>query len=314
MSQYRPVVTDPPLVDPLPVLGAPLRWTKAEVAELSGVDEASAARLWLALGFPEPADDTRAFTDRDVAALRAAFLLQQLGATTLEESIASARAMGRTLASLANGQIDLVVARVGISGALLSSEDFLDPLEQLVVYVWRRHLLAAIERIAAHPEAADAPTAVGFVDLVGYTARSRDLDDEALTALLAHFDATVHSIVVAGEARIIKTIGDEVMWATDSPAQAAEVALTLSEQLRDPPVRVGVAYGSTVHSGGDLFGPVVNVAARLRGLAKPGTVLIDKGLATALARNPQYSLRQLRAVSVRGYDHLQASVLRRPAR
>jgi adenylate cyclase len=183
-------------------------------------------------------------------------------------------------------------------------------MESLQSYVWRRHLLAATQRLAEAPEAHSAAVAVGFTDLVSYTARTRELAPERLDALLNDFERSVQTNVVEGGGRVIKTVGDEVMWvvssAQDAPVRAARTALTLA----GPDVRVGVAYGPTLARVGDHFGPTVNVAARLTALARPGTVLIDRGFADALEGDPRFRLRHLRAVSVRGYDHLRATVLR----
>ena len=78
-------------------------------------------------------------------------------------------------------------------------------------------------------------------------------------------------------------------------------------------MRTGVAYGPTLVRSGDHYGPTVNLAARLTGLARPGTVLVDRSLADQVAGDGGLRLRQLRAVSVRGYDHLRATVVSRRA-
>ncbi len=118
--------------------------------------------------------------------------------------------------------------------------------------------------------------------------------------------------------RIIKTIGDEVLFATEDPATAVEVALTATERGADPAdpfpaVRAGVAYGEVVSRLGDVLGPTVNIASRLTSLARPGTVLVDRGAHDALApHDDDWTLRRVPKASVKGYSRLEAWAARRP--
>jgi adenylate cyclase len=59
-----------------------------------------------------------------------------------------------------------------------------------------------------------------------------------------------------------------------------------------------------------VYGSVVNLAARLTALARPGTALVDREMADALASEPDFTLRSLRPASVRGYQHLRSWALR----
>ncbi|MHB8451733.1 MAG: adenylate/guanylate cyclase domain-containing protein [Mycobacteriales bacterium] len=293
------------------ILGSQPRWTRGEVAERGQVPITLASQLWQALGFPDTTDDDPAFTDRDIDALRAVRALYEAGGLLPAESVVLARMMGRALANLAEGQVEAMVASYGLPDTLTRSPQLLPPLQALVVYVWQRHLLASTLRLAATPDPTATPRVVGFVDLVGYTATARELSAEELVALIAAFDETVHTTVVSGHGRVVKTIGDEVMWVQEDPTEAARTALQLVESLTAPPVRIGLAYGVTVARGGDHFGPVVNVAARLTELSRPGTVLLDREMAQALAGAEDLYLRPLRPHQVRGYDHLVPTRLRR---
>ena len=121
-------------------------------------------------------------------------------------------------------------------------------------------------------------------------------------------------IISQGHGRVIKTIGDEVMFVADSAVDGARIGLDLASRIDTdaefPKVRVGLAYGGVLSRLGDVFGPVVNVAARLTSLARPGSVLVDRGLRDALEGQPGLTLRRLRRVSVRGYARLEPWVLR----
>ena len=146
-------------------------------------------------------------------------------------------------------------------------------------------------------------------------------------------------LVVDHGGRVIKTIGDEVLFVADDPAAAAEVALAMAERGEDPrdrmpQVRAGLAYGAVVSRLGDVYGPTVNIAARLTSVARPGTVLVDRGGYEALSGRPEdaepegegsggaggesggdadapYVFRRLRRTPVKGYARLQPWVLRR---
>ena len=131
--------------------------------------------------------------------------------------------------------------------------------------------------------------AVCFVDIVGYTTHSKSLDEDALVAWIEGFEQDATGTVVDHGGRVIKTIGDEILFTADDPAAAAEIALALTERGLDeddpfPAVRAGIAYGLVVNRLGDVFGPTVNIAARLTSVARPGTVVLDRGVRRAVAR------------------------------
>jgi adenylate cyclase len=113
----------------------------------------------------------------------------------------------------------------------------------------------------------------------------------------------------------VKTIGDEVLFTAADAKAGAEIALDLLDaaagDTRIPPLRVGLACGPVISRLGDVYGETVNIAARLTSLGKPGRVLVDRGVATALEDDPRYELRARRPESVRGYGHLRQWRLRR---
>lgn len=285
------------------LLGSPRYLTGDQVAQRAGIAKAEADALWQALGFPHLGDDV-AFGDGDVRALQQAQELMDADVVGPELRLAQARILGRTMAALAESQVMLAVEAVG-RGAVAEPFDLLDTMESLQIYIWRRHLLAATERIASRPAEGTVSIAVGFTDLVSYTARSREMSSEGLAKLLDEFEGRAQAVVVDGGGRIVKTLGDEVMWVADDPVAAALIAL----ELADDEVRTGVAFGPTLERAGDHYGPTVNLAARLTGLARPGAVLIDREMDSCLEDDDRFRLKHLRVTSVRGYDRLQATVL-----
>jgi adenylate cyclase len=293
-------------LEPLLLGGAPTL-TRVEVAERAGVPIELAEELWRLLGFPRTNDEDVAFTEADVDALRQARELMELGVIGPDSQAALVRTWGRSFARLAEWQAALLA---DIDPSDETALEALPRVESLQSYAWRRHLASA----SARATAADTTStmAVGFVDIVGYTSRSKHLDQHELVGWLEHFESEATGLVVDHGGRIIKTIGDEVLFVADRARDAAEVALLMTEREEPfPDVRVGIAYGEVVSRLGDVFGPTVNIASRLTGVARPGTVLVDRGCHAELAEEPAYSFRELRRTPVKGYAKLQPHVLRR---
>jgi len=187
-------------------------------------------------------------------------------------------------------------------------------LEPFLGYVWRRHLVAALFRTsAAHAASEGTRMVVGFADLVGFTEIAAQLGSAELSAFVERFEAHAYERIPAFGGRIVKTIGDEVMFAVADGQSAARIALALvaayAADAMLPDVRVGLASGPTVAYEGDLFGSTVNLASRLVALAHPGTVLVSDELGEELAGDPAFALRRLRP-RLKGLGRVRAWVLR----
>ena len=130
------------------------------------------------------------------------------------------------------------------------------------------------------------PIAVGFVDLTGFTRLSRELDEQSLASLIHRFESASYNAVVGGGGRVVKMIGDEVMFVADDPETAVRIALALIETTRNddelPLARAGVAWGTALLRLGDCHGPAVNLASRMAEVAPSGTVLACEELRTML--------------------------------
>ena len=304
------------------LLGGPRRWTRLEVARRSGVDPERTRRLWRALGFADVDDDDEVFTDADVGALRALGALIDSGFVDLDTEASIARAMGQSLSRLADWQTDMLAALLrehpgGPVDAVRAAELLLPLMRDVQDYVWRRHLAANAERLlAAGPDGAvdRRELAVGFADLVGYTSRSRGMGGRELGAMVEDFEGLAADLVARHHGRVVKTVGDGVLFTCSSAVDAVEIGLRLPEEWAAadrPPLRVGAAYGPVLTRLGDVYSPVVNLASRLTSLARPATLLVDEELARLLRGARDYRVRPLRRVSVRGYDHLQPWLVRR---
>jgi adenylate cyclase len=299
-------------------LFGPPEMTSAEVARASGVDLDLAGRLWQALGFPPVHGDVRFFTRADVTVLRVVSQLLERDGIEPAVVLQLTRVMGRSLALIADAQVSATGAlwerRVAEASAVVP--EAIADLESVIGYVWRRHLLAALLRRSASPAAADREVAVGFADLVGFTALSQAMDARDLAAIVDRFEAIAYEQVPARGGRVVKMIGDEVMFAVDDRVAAADIGLGLVEaHARDeqlPDVRVGLAHGPTVAWEGDLYGPTVNLASRLVNVARPASVLVSDALGQALEPTGFFVLRHLRPVPLQGIGRVRSWVLRRP--
>src|SRR3954452_24874482 len=308
------------------LLDGPRRYTRLQVAELAGMPPERTLRLWRALGFPDAEDDELVFTDADVQALSVLSELIDSGFVDPDSEASIARAMGQALSRLADWQTDMVAGALSRTekdgprapapdAAVAAARTLLPKMRNIQDYVWRRHLAANADRLLSTTGPGDRrELAVGFADLVGYTSRSRGMGGRELGAMVEDFESTAAEVIALHSGRVVKTVGDGVLFTAATAVDAAEIALELPDRWSAedrPPLRVGVAYGAVLTRLGDVYSPVVNLASRLTSVAHPSAVLIDRELARRLRGRPEYRVRPLRRVSVRGYDHLQPWLVRR---
>lgn len=307
------------------LLGGPRKYTRKDVAELSGVPSEATRRRWRALGFAAAEDDAVLFADCDVEAARISNGLIESGIIDEAMDVAVVRTLGHHLSRLAEWQTNLVrellVEQPDVAAndqqLVAMVEAVVPAIERLQSYVWRRHVAAFAGR-AFGPQSGDVDAgnqAVGFVDMVGYTRLTRKVDETELASVLDRFEAVAAGVVADRQGRIVKMIGDEVMFVADTPTEAIEIALAMNERAEDddeiPELRTGLAFGHVLSRLGDVYGRVVNIAARLTSTARPGTIVLDQQLAEALGDDPPYDLRSLRPVSVRGYSKLKRYAVKR---
>jgi adenylate cyclase len=298
------------------------------VAELAGMPAERTQRLWHALGFADVSEGDAAFTDADVTALARLAALIDAGFVAPGAEASVARAMGQSLSRLADWQTDMLAALVtpaeGVAATredveadvLRSTEQLLPLMRELQDYVWRRHLAANAGRLflSGAGTVDRRELAVGFADLVGYTSRSRGMGGRELGAMVEDFEGLAADVIARHRGRVVKTVGDGVLFTCAEPVDAVEIALRLPEEWTRadrPPLRVGAAFGTVLTRLGDVYSPVVNLASRLTSLARPSAVLVDRELARQLRGVRAYRVRPLNRVSVRGYDHLRPWLVRR---
>ncbi len=305
------------------LLGADLTLTRSEVLARVDVPEELVLAVWAALGFPEVPDHVVAFTELDVKALDDSASLLSSGVVDVPTWLVMARTMGQSLNRLSEAQLDVFRK----AAADLSTEDVagvardyaavaVPQIESLMIFVWRRQFAAAVQRALASGRAPEelATLTVGFVDLVDYTRSSRDWNAAKLESTLEVFERDVSLRVTAVGGRVVKTLGDAVLFTTPSPGTAVQVALaTVEAHLADeelPSVRAGIATGPVLERLGDVYGEAVNLASRLCDEARPSSVLVDKATAAPLAES-DLTVRPLERRSVRGFRSLSPFLVRR---
>jgi adenylate cyclase len=298
------------------ILDSPVEMTREQAARSAGMSLGRARRYWRAMGFPDVGERV-AFTGADVAALR--LLARWVDEDVLDEprTIELVRSLGQTMSRLADWQADLmgrILASteepVDVDEVAEGLAEVLPGLESLVVQAWRRHL-AAVVGLALAPVDEDAPGAagsligtVGFADIASFTRLTRVLAETELAAMVEGFETGAADLVAAHGGRLVKTLGDEVMFVAPSADAGVGIALDLHDLLgpdeRPLRLRVGVATGRLVTLMGDYYGQTVNLASRLSAAARPGGTLIDLETEERLTDPAGLALRRLRPRALRG--------------
>jgi adenylate cyclase len=274
------------------------RYDLAELAAAAGIDEELARRLWRAVGFPDVPAGIKAFTDRDVDAARLAFMQAPKsdieGGALLQQVRVISGSLARIASVEAHGFTDLLQEL----HAMYSSDDDvalaifddkrLVAVSALIDYLHRVQLRAAVWRVSVLAAEPDVAIAVAFADLSGYTQLAAQLDAKSLSDLVGRWEALAYDTIAANGARVVKTIGDEVMY-VGLARETVAASLALREGAtaeRLPPLRIGLAAGRVISRDGDYFGPVVNLASRHTELATEGEILVPASLRDELGPDP----------------------------
>jgi len=284
-------------------------------------------RLWLAMGFPDPQagaavaseDDLQILQwadqrirdpgqlDRTLQVLRVYSSSLARMAETMADDLGDALAQARAAGLSERDRAELVLARIDR-----------EAIERAVVHLYRLQLLAALRRrLTGETDSLHQELSVGFIDLVDFTAVSQELEPAELAEVVAEFHSRAFDTVAEHGAQVVKTIGDEIMFSSASPAAAVAIALRLAGDERrgplTPDVRAGVAHGGVVVRWGDAFGPVVNLASRLVHVANPGTVLVSDEVRRVLVDDAGLDFRELRPRNLKGIGRVPVWLVRRPA-
>jgi adenylate cyclase len=322
------------------LLGGPRSLTRRDMAAELGVSLVSARKVWRALGFPNVKSDDRAFTQQDTDAIGTMIDMVRRGILNEETAISLTRSIGQMTDRMVVWQIEALVEDKISQGGMTDPEarrevvrmlpEIIEPLEEVMAYSYRRQLNSALQRLTVRVESGlaasavgrdgsedDAPLplarAVGFADMVSYTSLSRRMNERTLAQMVQRFESKCAEIISIGGGRLVKTIGDEVMFNAETAEAGARISLALAKAMAEDPVlpssRVALVWGRVLSRLGDIYGPTVNLASRLTSLADPGSVLVDAMTAMALEGDERFILVPQPPQMVRGFGEIRPSIL-----
>ncbi|HEY7053970.1 MAG TPA: adenylate/guanylate cyclase domain-containing protein [Mycobacterium sp.] len=291
-------------------------YTLRTAADELGVAERDVAQAWSLLGLTVADADTPALSQADVDGLAAWFRMKTLMGD--EGASGYLRVLGAAMSRLAEAvstivragtpdiQIDHTHDELATAQAYRGVAEFLPGIAKLIDSVHRQHLISArtyFEGVIRDSTGASVVCGVGFADLSGFTALTQLLTPAELSMLLNEFNAAVSDVVHADGGRVVKFIGDEVMWVSSKPELLAKAAhdLVNHPKAREAglQVRVGLGYGEMLAINGDYFGNVVNLAARMVAAAGPGQILSSQALHERL---PGWPATAQNPLTLKGFD------------
>lgn len=322
------------------LLGGHRRYSARDLARRAHIDVDLVRGFWTTVGLPHADPDDAVYTERDAEAVDRAVALVREHGLDIRTVLTVTRALGHTSDRLALWQVEALVEDMATryelddtTARLLTLDrlaDLAPVLEAQLVHSYRRQLAAIAGRYAAEfgalrgpdPDRSALPLAraVGFADMVSFTRRTAGLGSTDLSQFVQRFEAAARDVVTGAGGRVVKTIGDAVLFVADDPATGARVALGLAEALGGAldvdraleagglaegargvtPVRVGFVWGRVLSRFGDVFGPHVNLAARLTDIAEPSTVWTDPETAAVLGGDPRFVLTPRAPLDLQG--------------
>jgi len=286
--------------------------TAAEELDLSAADVAHA---WALLGLTVAGPDVPVLSQADVDALSTWVALKSVVGE--DGAFGLLRVLGAAMARLAEAESTMIRAgtpdiqmtytrdELATAQAYRSVAEFVPRIGALIDVVHRHHLTSARTHFEGvlRDTSASVVCGVGFADLSSFTALTQTLTPAQLSDLLTEFGATVADVVHANGGRVVKFIGDAVMWVSSSPERLAKAAVDLVDHPRAREeglqVRAGLAYGTVLAINGDYFGIPVNLAARLVAAAAPGQILAAAQLHDEL---PDWPAVAHVSLTLKGFD------------
>jgi len=294
--------------DVLAWTGRPI-YTLQTAADELGLPADDVARAWALLGLTVAGPDVPALSRADVDALATWVAIK---AVVGEDGAAGLlRVLAATMARLAEAESTMIRTgtpdiqmnhthdELATAQAYRAVAEFVPRLGALMDTAHRHHLTSARTYFEAvlRDTGANVMCGVGFADLSGFTALTQTLTPAQLSDLLTEFGAAVADVVHADGGRVVKFIGDAVMWVSPTPERLVRAAVDLVEHPRaqeaELQVRAGLGYGPVLAINGDYFGSPVNLAARLVAAAEPGQILAASALHEMLPDWPAVAQRPL---------------------
>jgi adenylate cyclase len=275
--------------------------TLEEAAEETGLEPALIRRIWTTAGFSSPVLD-EAISDDDLQLLRYMAAVLTAG-FPLVAFLQLVRVYGQALAQIADAEVklfhlyvhepmmrdgvpglEIAEAMEGLAGELLPlASPIMDRVHQrMLQHFVGQDIVGHLELEGAGEELGRLRVAIAFADLAGYTRLTEEAGEEEALDVVERFVESVGD-TLPDEARVIKTIGDEVMVVGSDPGALAEWAVGFQalNAGRRPLPRIGVHAGETLYRDGDYYGRAVNLAARVGARAAGGEVLVTRPVVDA---------------------------------
>ncbi len=294
--------------------GPPIH-TLRTAADAIGVELADVEHGWAMLGLTVADPDTPVLSQADVDSLATWVAMRmQMGPDAADGFL---RVLGATVARLAEAISSMIRTSepkmwLGLTGDELATArvyreaaEFVPRVGAMIDAFHRHHLVSTrtfIEGVDTGPSASIL-CGVGFADLSGFTALTQTLTPAELSTMLTEFGATVSDVVHADGGRVVKFLGDAVMWVSSNPERLAKAAVDLVDHPRAREaglqVRAGLGYGEILAINGDYFGNAVNLAARLVAAAAPEQIL---AAADVYEQLPQWPAVVQEPLQLKGFD------------
>lgn len=297
------------------------RYTPREIAEASGVELDLLQRFTAALGVPYPDADERALSEADLEAARRIKAFRQAGLPE-DGMLQVARTIGMGTARIAEANRELVVRTLMQPGdterdlalRLAAAAEYMLPLiGPTIVHAFRLHMLEQVRRdvigtaeLVSGGVGGTVDMAVCFADLVEFTKLGEEVAVEELGMVAGRLEEMA-TAVAEPPVRLVKLIGDAAMLVSTEPEPMLAAALRLVQAAEEegeqfPSLRAGVAFGSVLARAGDYYGRPVNLASRITGIARPGSVLADAAIKAVAGDSFTYSFageRRLKGIDSR---------------
>jgi adenylate cyclase len=295
--------------------------TIKELSDETGLEEALIERIWQSIGFPRSELDK--LTEEDLQAVRYIAAVIDSG-FPLVAFLQLVRVYGQAISRIADAEVRLFhlyvhepLMRDGVPGLEMAEEmetlarDLLPLASPIMDYVHQRFLQHFVEQdMVGHMEVeldekADlgrVKVAIAFADLAGYTRFTEEVGEEEAVSLVERFiDAVTDTL--PDDARVVKTIGDEVMVVGQDVQALTDWAVGFQRLYRERPTpRIGVHYGVVLYRDGDYFGREVNLAARVVARARGGEVIVTDSVMEAIETSDWLKFDDIGTVKLKGFD------------
>jgi adenylate cyclase len=293
-----------------------------DAAAETGLEPALIERFWTSIGLPP--SELESLTDEDLEAFRYVSSVLAAG-FPLVAFLQLCRVYGQSLSQIADAEVRLFhlyvhepLMREGVPGLEMAEEmeslarDLLPIASPLMDYVHTRFLHHFVAQdVVGHMEteleddesaAGRVRVAIAFADLAGYTRFTEEEGEEEALSSVERFVERVTQ-TLPEDARVVKTIGDEVMVVGTDVDAVVDWAVGFVETVEErPEPRLGINYGSTLYRDGDYFGREVNLASRVVARARGGEVLVTDSVVEAVSAGSRLRFEPIGDVKLKGFD------------